>query len=116
MNPLSEALASYNKEATYVASASESVDENRFYGWIGLAGVLLFPMDGRADVGSGRSASYHGEHKRDVASWTFRMLLYDCRDFNLSAEQIGKLEELAADYARATSTQIGLRWSWRKWM
>jgi hypothetical protein len=69
---------------------------------IGLAGVLLFPMDGRADVGSGRSASYHGEHKRDVASRTFRMLLYDRRDFNLSAEQIGKLEGLAADYARAT--------------
>lgn len=68
---------------------------------IGLAGVLLFPMDGRADVGSGRSASYHVEHKRDAASRTFRMLLYDRRDFNLSAEQIGKLEGLAADYARA---------------
>lgn len=68
---------------------------------IGLAGVLLFPMDGRADVGSGRSAGYHAEHKRDVASRTFRMLLYDRHDLNLSAEQVGKLEGLAADYARA---------------
>ncbi|MGC4098197.1 MAG: hypothetical protein QM706_13865 [Nitrospira sp.] len=68
---------------------------------IGLAGVLLLPMDGRADVGSGRSAGYHAEQKRDVASRTFRRLLYDRRDLNLSAEQVGKLEGLAADYARA---------------
>lgn len=67
---------------------------------IGLAGVLLFPLDGRADVGSGRCAGYHAEQKRDVASRTFRMLLYDRRDLNLSAEQIGKLEGLATDYAR----------------
>jgi len=66
---------------------------------IGLAAVLLVPNEGYADSGGG-TWFRHWEQKKDFASRTFRLLLQDHKDFNLSSEQVGKLEGLAADYAR----------------
>lgn len=66
---------------------------------IGLTAVLLVPNEGYADSGGG-TWSRHWEQKKDFASRTFRLLLQDYKDFNLSSEQVGKLEGLAADYAR----------------
>lgn len=68
---------------------------------IGLAAVLLVPNEGCADSGGGTWLR-HGEQKKDFAGRTFRLLLQDRKDFNLSSEQIEKLEGLAADYARTS--------------
>lgn len=67
---------------------------------IGLAAVLLVPSKGYTDSGSGGTWFRHWEQKKDFAGRTFRMLLQDHRDFNLSPEQVAKLEGLAADYAK----------------
>ncbi len=67
---------------------------------IGLAGMVFLPAEGRTDPGWGQSFSHHREHKRDFASRTFHALLHDQKDLNLSAEQVGKIESLAADYAK----------------
>lgn len=68
-------------------------------GGIGLAAVLLAPNEGYTDSGGG-TWFRHWEQKKDFASRTFRLLLQDHKDFNLSSDQIGTLEGLAADYAR----------------
>ena len=65
---------------------------------MGLSGLLLFPMEGSTDPGG--TLSHHGEHQRDVASWTFRLLLHAQKDINLSADQVGRIEALALDYAK----------------
>ncbi|NGZ10200.1 MAG: hypothetical protein CV088_12565 [Nitrospira sp. LK70] len=67
---------------------------------IGLAAVLLVPNEGYTDSGPGGTWFLHGEQKKDFASRTFRALLHHPTDFTLSAEQVGRLEVLAADYAR----------------
>ena len=65
---------------------------------MGLSGFLLFPVEGRTNP---RGASlHHGEHQRDIANWTFRMLLHAQKDLNLSADQVGRIEALALDYAK----------------
>lgn len=66
---------------------------------IGLAVVLLVPNEDYADSGGG-TWSRHWEQKKDFAGRTFQLLLQDHKDFNLSSEQVGMLEGLAADYAR----------------
>ncbi|UVT15101.1 MAG: hypothetical protein H8K04_14920 [Nitrospira sp.] len=80
----------------------------RLYRWamplcvasIGLAAVLLAPSEGRSHPGPGGATFYDGGHQKDFAGRTFRVLLYSQKDFNLSAEQVGKIESLAADYAK----------------
>lgn len=67
---------------------------------IGLAAVLFVPNEGYTDSGPGGTWFRHGEQKKDFASRTFRALLHQPTDFTLSAEQVGRLEVLAADYAR----------------
>lgn len=66
---------------------------------IGLAAVLLVPNEGYTDSGGG-TWFRHWEQKKDFAGQTFRLLLQNRKDFNLSSEQVEKLEGLAADYAR----------------
>jgi Spy/CpxP family protein refolding chaperone len=67
---------------------------------IGLAAVLLVPSEGRSHPGPGGASFHYGGHQKDFASRTFRLLLHNQKDFNLSAEQVGKIESLAADYAK----------------
>ncbi len=82
--------------------------QTRLYRWamplcvagIGLAAVLLVPSESRSHSGSGGMSFYHGGHQTDFASRTFRVLLHDQKDFHLSAEQVGKIESLASDYAK----------------
>lgn len=67
---------------------------------MGMAGVLLFPTEGRTDSGPGGYSVHHWEHKRDFSSWTFHVLLHGQKDLNLSADQVGRIEALALDYAK----------------
>ena len=66
---------------------------------MGLTGALFFPTESRADPTSG-AYSPHREHKGDFASRTFRALLRDQNDLNLSPEQVSKIKALAMGYAK----------------
>ena len=67
---------------------------------MGLAVALLWPLEGRANVGVSSHAPHQLEHKKDFASRTFWMLLHEQKELKLSADQVGKLKTLATDYAK----------------
>lgn len=67
---------------------------------LGLAVVLLWPPAGDANVGVRSHGPYQLEHKKDFASRTFWTLLHEQKELKLSADQVGKLKALAADYAK----------------
>lgn len=68
---------------------------------MGLMVVLVLPLDGRADVTISGQAGPHLEQKQDIASQTFRVLLHEHKELNLSVEQVGQIRTMAADYAKA---------------